>query len=83
MTITSMISRLLAAAALLPAIATVATPRADAQPTAPPEFVSLADVDPTILRDIRYFTPHNFTGDPSPAIMPPMAKATWCSAPTT
>lgn len=64
MTVTSMISRLLAAAALLAAITTVATPRADAQPTAPPDFVSLADVDPTILLDIRYFTQHNFTGDP-------------------
>lgn len=72
MTVTSMISRLLAAAALLAAIATVATPRADAQPTAQPDFVSLADIDPSILRDIRYFTPHNFTGDPVDGYLSPM-----------
>jgi D-alanyl-D-alanine dipeptidase len=29
---------------------------------APPEFVSLHDVDPSILLDIRYFTNHNFVG---------------------
>jgi zinc D-Ala-D-Ala dipeptidase len=31
---------------------------------APPDFVALHDIDPTILQDIRYFTAHNFTGNP-------------------
>jgi len=29
-----------------------------------PDFVSLADVAPDIAQDIRYATPHNFTGEP-------------------
>ena len=32
------------------------------RPTAPPGFVSLHDVDPSILLDVRYFTRHNFVG---------------------
>ena len=32
------------------------------QPTAPPEFVALDEVDPTILHDIRYHEQHNFVG---------------------
>ncbi|WP_431041003.1 M15 family metallopeptidase [Streptomyces sp. P1-3] len=32
------------------------------EPKAPKEFVALSDVDPTILQEIRYVTPHNFTG---------------------
>lgn len=35
-----------------------------ATPSAPGDFVVLQDVDPTILADIRYFTAHNFVGDP-------------------
>lgn len=31
---------------------------------APPGFVALRDVDPTIVQEIRYATPHNFTGAP-------------------
>jgi D-alanyl-D-alanine dipeptidase len=33
-------------------------------PEAPPPFVALRDVDPTVVQDIRYFTAHNFTGAP-------------------
>ncbi|AQT80026.1 D-alanyl-D-alanine dipeptidase [Mycolicibacterium litorale] len=53
--------RLTAAVALmvLPAPAV-----AHADDIAPADFVALADVDPTILQDIRYATPHNFVGDP-------------------
>jgi zinc D-Ala-D-Ala dipeptidase len=51
-------------------------PKAEAQPTAPPDFVSLADVDLTILRDIRYVTPHNFTGDPVDGYLAPMCILT-------
>jgi hypothetical protein len=32
------------------------------EPKAPAEFVALSDVDPTILQEMRYFTPHNFVG---------------------
>lgn len=31
-------------------------------PKAPAEFVALSDIDPTILQEMRYFTPHNFVG---------------------
>ncbi|ARF54097.1 M15 family metallopeptidase [Streptomyces gilvosporeus] len=30
----------------------------------PKAFVALREVDPTILQEMRYFTPHNFTGVP-------------------
>ena len=40
-----------------------AAPAAAAEPTAPPgAFVSLADVDPSIVVEMRYLTPHNFIG---------------------
>jgi D-alanyl-D-alanine dipeptidase len=35
---------------------------ARAEPTPPARFVALSSVDRTILQDIRYATPHNFTG---------------------
>lgn len=40
-------------------------PAAGAVPesVAPPDFVTLNEVDATILQDIRYATAHNFTGD--------------------
>lgn len=38
---------------------------------APPGFVALADVDPTIRQEIRYATPHNFTGAPVPGYREP------------
>lgn len=44
--------------------ATAPAARGDAEPKAPEEFVALSDVDPTILHDIRYATPHNFVGEP-------------------
>ena len=40
-----------------------AAPAAAGEPTAPPgAFVSLADVDPTIVVEMRYLTSHNFIG---------------------
>ncbi|KNB53169.1 M15 family metallopeptidase [Streptomyces caatingaensis] len=39
-----------------------ATARAGTEPKAPPEFVALRDVDPTIRQEMRYPTRHNFTG---------------------
>ncbi|MFE7960164.1 MULTISPECIES: M15 family metallopeptidase [unclassified Streptomyces] len=40
-----------------------ATARASTDPKAPADFVALRAVDPTILQEIRYFTPHNFVGE--------------------
>ncbi len=40
-------------------LATAAKPQPK---SAPPIFVALDDVDPTILHDIRYTTQHNFIG---------------------
>lgn len=52
------------AVGLLAAIITVPPAAGQSEPTAPADFVSLSDVAPTILQDIRYRTPHNFVGDP-------------------
>ncbi|QHF94783.1 D-alanyl-D-alanine dipeptidase [Streptomyces sp. NHF165] len=46
------------------------------QPTAPGEFVALSDVAPTIRQDIRYFTPHNFVGEPVDGYRSPMCLVT-------
>jgi zinc D-Ala-D-Ala dipeptidase len=45
-----------------PACAPARTAAAQPESVAPPDFVSLQEVDPTMLQDIRYFTSHNFTG---------------------
>ncbi|MGW8376114.1 M15 family metallopeptidase [Actinacidiphila sp. SB3-2] len=45
-----------------PASASAARP--GQEPRAPREFVALDRVAPGILQEIRYFTPHNFTGVP-------------------
>jgi D-alanyl-D-alanine dipeptidase len=39
---------------------------AHAQQRIPPGFVSLSDIDPSILQDMRYAGPDNFTGRPLP-----------------
>ncbi|PNG95388.1 D-alanyl-D-alanine dipeptidase [Streptomyces sp. MnatMP-M27] len=62
-------------AALL-AVAPSAPAQAKPEPKAPKEFVALRDVDPTILEEIRYFTPHNFTGDPVDGYRRPMCLLT-------
>lgn len=46
------------------------------QSTAPGEFVALSDVAPTIRQDIRYFTPHNFVGEPVDGYRSPMCLVT-------
>ncbi|MET7275142.1 M15 family metallopeptidase [Streptomyces flaveolus] len=51
-------------AALLAATAAPATAQATGpEPKAPEDFVALGSVDPTIIQDMRYATPHNFVGE--------------------
>lgn len=59
------------------ALVAAVTP-ANAQPdaAAPVDFVALQNVDPTILQEIRYFTAHNFTGDPVEGYLAPMCILT-------
>ncbi|MFF4906658.1 M15 family metallopeptidase [Streptomyces sp. NPDC001260] len=52
-----------ALAAVLAVTAGSATARAETGPRAPKDFVALRTVDPTILQEMRYFTPHNFVGE--------------------
>ncbi|MEU9504236.1 M15 family metallopeptidase [Streptomyces sp. NPDC048196] len=72
---------LLAVTALSPATAAPAarpappsTPAHD--PRAPAEFVALRDVDPTILQEMRYATPHNFMGVPVTGYRAPICLLT-------
>ncbi|WP_328846737.1 M15 family metallopeptidase [Streptomyces sp. NBC_00258] len=50
-------------ATLLAVTAAPAAARAATEPKAPADFVALRTVDPTIIEEIRYFTPHNFVGE--------------------
>jgi D-alanyl-D-alanine dipeptidase len=50
-------------AALLAVTAASATAQAKTEPKAPKDFVALSTVDPTIIQEMRYFTPHNFVGE--------------------
>ena len=70
------VMRLLVGAVLLATIVTVAPAAAQPEPMAPGDFVSLSDVDPTILLDIRYITPHNFVGEPIDGYRAPMCILT-------
>ncbi|KAI5780946.1 D-alanyl-D-alanine dipeptidase [Geopyxis carbonaria] len=45
-------------------------------PKAPVEFVALSTIDPTILHDIRYITPHNFIGVPITGYKDPLCILT-------
>ncbi|MFJ6570150.1 M15 family metallopeptidase [Streptomyces sp. NPDC091292] len=56
--------------------ATAAPAREGAEPKAPPQFVALRDVDPTIIQEIRYITPHNFVGEPIDGYRAPMCILT-------
>ncbi|WP_409465165.1 M15 family metallopeptidase [Amycolatopsis sp. GA6-003] len=68
----------LAVAAMSLLTCLVAAPPAPAapEPKAPPEFVALRDIDPTIVQEIRYRTPHNFTGAPVDGYRQPMCILT-------
>ncbi|PWI19860.1 D-alanyl-D-alanine dipeptidase [Streptomyces sp. Act143] len=52
-----------ALAALLTVTAVSTTARATPEPKAPKDFVALRTIDPTIIQEMRYFTPHNFVGE--------------------
>ncbi len=45
-------------------------------PKAPQEFVALRDVDPTIIQEMRYVTPHTFMGVPVTGYRAPMCLLT-------
>ncbi|MFH8371104.1 M15 family metallopeptidase [Streptomyces sp. NPDC018031] len=63
-------------AALLTAVAAPAPAQARPEPKAPREFVALSAVDPTIVQEIRYLTPHNFTGRPIDGYREPVCLLT-------
>jgi zinc D-Ala-D-Ala dipeptidase len=49
---------------------------ATSEPVAPPEFVALRTVVPTVIEEMRYPTPHNFIGDPVDGYQDPMCILT-------
>jgi D-alanyl-D-alanine dipeptidase len=51
---------------------TPSAPTSSAPSRAPADFVDLADVDPTIVSDIRYAGPHNFVGRPIAGYQEPL-----------
>lgn len=50
-------------AAMLTVTAAATIAGATSEPKAPQDFVALSTVDPTIIQEMRYFTPHNFVGE--------------------
>ncbi|MEU6496976.1 M15 family metallopeptidase [Streptomyces sp. NPDC046984] len=65
-----------ALAAVLAVASASATARATPEPKAPGTFVALRTVDPTILQEIRYFTAHNFVGEPVDGYRQPLCILT-------
>ncbi|MFF1359309.1 M15 family metallopeptidase [Streptomyces sp. NPDC058297] len=65
-----------AAAALLWTATAPSAAQAKPEPKAPPQFVALRDVDPTIIQEIRYITPHDFVGAPVDGYEKPMCILT-------
>lgn len=63
------LSLVLPALLSLSSLVVAAPPQKD--PKAPLDFVILSDIEPTILHDIRYFTPHNFVGVPIDGYLEP------------
>ncbi|MDI3390542.1 M15 family metallopeptidase [Streptomyces sp. B-S-A8] len=66
----------LASVAALAVTVAPAPAQAEPEPKAPDAFVALRDVDPTILQEIRYTTPHNFVGEPVDGYRKPMCILT-------
>ncbi|MEU8987946.1 M15 family metallopeptidase [Streptomyces sp. NPDC048558] len=50
-------------ATLLAVTAAPTAAQAKPEPKAPKDFVALRSMDPTIVQEMRYFTPHNFVGE--------------------
>jgi D-alanyl-D-alanine dipeptidase len=50
--------------------------QAHPEPKAPAQFVALRDVDSTIIQEMRYVTPHNFTGSPIDGYRKPICVLT-------
>ncbi|MFF6981697.1 M15 family metallopeptidase [Streptomyces sp. NPDC008343] len=50
-------------ATLLAVTAAPTAAQAKPEPKAPKDFVALRSVDPTVVQEMRYFTPHNFVGE--------------------
>ncbi|MGW1468026.1 M15 family metallopeptidase [Streptomyces sp. NPDC002308] len=73
----SVLRALTVVAAVLLAV-TVSTPsaRARPEPKAPDGFVALRSVDPTIIEEIRYATPHTFMGVPVDGYRKPVCLVT-------
>ncbi|QUR65994.1 M15 family metallopeptidase [Mycobacterium spongiae] len=65
---------------LAPLSAEESPARAHPEPVAPMDFVALADIDPTIGQDIRYFSAHNFIGDRVDGYRAPMCILTLAAA---
>lgn len=65
-----------AVAALLAASVPSAPAQAKPEPKAPRGFVALQSVDPTIIQEIRYVTPHNFVGEPVDGYRQPLCILT-------
>lgn len=63
-------------ATLLAVTVAAATAQANPEPRAPENFVALRTVDPTILQEMRYFTPHNFVGEPIDGYRQPLCILT-------
>ncbi|NJC73114.1 M15 family metallopeptidase [Planosporangium thailandense] len=59
-----------------PTTSPTAAPEPSVDVHAPAGLVALSDVDPTILQDIRYATPHNFVGRPVVGYLEPMCILT-------
>ncbi|WP_043263322.1 M15 family metallopeptidase [Streptomyces sp. CT34] len=76
MTVTALPSSAVAGTAVHPAPSSPAGHGVADGPKAPREFVALRAVDPTIIQEIRYATPHNFTGVPVNGYREPMCILT-------
>ncbi|TRV74883.1 M15 family metallopeptidase [Streptomyces sp. 130] len=68
------------AAALLAVTLTAPVARAESEPKAPREFVSLRSVDPTIIQEMRYATAHDFMGEPVDGYRQPLCILTRLAA---
>jgi D-alanyl-D-alanine dipeptidase len=78
--LTALLRALALPVAALIAVASGGPAQAHPEPKAPAQFVALRDVDPTIIQEIRYYTPHNFTGTPLDGYRKPMCILTRAAA---